>query len=100
MAGNHAAPGSRPTSPKNAIMTARLLPQGNCTDPPTATDVALLATKTGAAGLLTVQPTQCLILTHEDLFHSLSPGCDRGTLPGRPSSTLLCSLGQLRPLHT
>lgn len=57
-------------------MSAPLLLQGNCDEPPTAADVAVLEATPGAAGLLTVQATQCLIITHEDLFHSLSPGCD------------------------
>eukprot|EP00892_Ulva_mutabilis_P002169 jgi/Ulvmu1/11953/UM082_0032.1 len=47
--------------------------RGNCPDPPTARDVAVLPQTPDAVALLPFQAGQCLIVTYEDMFPVLSP---------------------------
>eukprot|EP00892_Ulva_mutabilis_P002848 jgi/Ulvmu1/12564/UM091_0005.1 len=46
--------------------------RGNCSAPPTDIDLAVLTATPGAAALLPFTENQCLIMSHDDLFPTLS----------------------------
>lgn len=59
--------------------------QGECVAPPTPQQLAVLENTPGAAGLLPFRGRQCLVMSNEDLFHTISPQCAAFACPLSPA---------------